>query len=123
MQNYFLNCHTEESVKIRFRALSKHHHPDVCKDANATEIFQEIERQRGETMKAIWKKSGKSDQEIEFMFEDLIKSTSALKSYTDKIADHFSNADKPPTFSEIFKFVFNDLVQKEGSDQKKKLGE
>lgn len=113
MEKHFLNCHTEEAVKIRWRSLSKQYHPDVNKEPNAKEIFQEIEDERAKTLKSIWQKQGKNDQEIDIMLMDLIKDPNAMRSYVDQIVEKFSKADKPPSSAELFKHIFNDLMGKE----------
>lgn len=74
-ENYFLNCHTEESVKIRFKLLAKEHHPDKNKgnEVSAVKLFQEITNQRDNAIKKIYLKEGKSPEETEAALKTLIK--------------------------------------------------
>lgn len=124
-ENYFLNCNSEQAVKIRFISLSKKYHPDVNKDLTATEIFQTISNQRDETLRNLYKKSGKSDIEIDRMMKDVFENLDLknLGSLTDKLADKFSasqKGDKPPSFMDVFKMVVAELnVNK---NKQKKLG-
>ncbi len=133
-ENYFLNCHSEESVKIRFRKLSVKLHPDKNSgDPDATKNFQEMLDQRDETLRTIYKKSGISDAQIEtklsnfmndFASGDFSGSHVAAKTLEQKFREE--NPGKELNAANLFPFVVKNLIDAvsgknklKGSDQKK----
>lgn len=45
MMNWFKNCKSIEEAKELYKKLCRQHHPDLCEDANATEVMQQINEQ------------------------------------------------------------------------------
>jgi DnaJ-class molecular chaperone len=119
MKDYFLNCHSEESIKIRFKMLSKEFHPDVNKDPGATEIMQEITSQRDQKLRDLYRQQGKSDQEIDELLTT-IWNPDSMDKYTDMVANRILESGKKPTFVDIFKMVAGDLFAAEERKQQKK---
>lgn len=135
-ENYFLNCHSEESIKIRYKKLAKKLHPDKnIDDATAKEKFQEMKNQRDAALWIIYRKSGISDEEIEkklqsFVNEILSGDTSGINDAADILGKQFQgqHPDKELNTENVFKFVFDNLLSAAGmkkvfdkGDDKKKL--
>lgn len=127
-ENHFLNCHSEESIKIRYRSLSKKWHPDKNKSPAAKSTFQEILRQRDEALRDVYRKLGLTDKEISAKIDDFLSSileTGKIKPSDDlvnSLADEFgaSMGDKEPSFADVLKFVSGKILP---NAKKKILGE
>lgn len=113
-EDYFLNCHSEESIKIRWRDLSKKWHPDKNKDPKAKEIFQEISNQRDKALRLFYKRSGLTDQEIDAKIDSFLeeifsgkfsedKMNSIVESMGKQILEEHDGKDL--SFGDIFKIV------------------
>jgi DnaJ-class molecular chaperone len=118
MNNYFLNCHTEESVKIRYRKLSKELHPDKNKEnPDATKKFQQMTDQRDAALRVIYRKAGLSDNDIEMKLRDFLSefingNTANLNSIADEMAQRFKddNPDKEMNTKNVFAYVFKTML-------------
>lgn len=119
MMDHFLNCHTEESIKIRFKSLSKQYHPDKNKTRDTTKIFQQILEQRDKALRAVWKKLGLDDRQIqerlqEFMIDYLVKGDrSGVQEMGEALGKQFFEqykGDKEPTFTDVLKFVGKNVM-------------
>ena len=71
----FLNCHTEESIRTRYKHLALKLHPDRNRqDPEATKKFQEMISQRDRQIKKVLGKGGiLSDAELESRLYDFIQ--------------------------------------------------
>lgn len=131
MEKYFTGCETEEQVKGRYRELSKKHHPNNYNDrrrdpnpAETTARWQDIEKQKKQALRSIYKKSGLSDAEIEAKLDEFIDQVlegdlSGINNISNSLAaeimDQF-DGDKEASFGDILKFVSNKIM---GSAEKK----
>lgn len=107
-EDYFLNCHTEESISIRFKSLAKKYHPDVNKAPEATKIFQEVNKQREASLRVVLSKSGKSDTDINDYISSMMKRDfKAADSLAEDMLDEFlqKNGDKEPNFADVLNFT------------------
>lgn len=116
-EEYFLNCHTEESISIRFKSLAKKWHPDKNKNPEATEVFQEINKQREKALRDMLKRQGKTEfQTDEFLAayfsKDKNKTDSMIENLTESFVKKFEDSDKPPTFADAFKHVLGSFFPK-----------
>lgn len=129
MENYFLNCKTEESIKIRFRALSKRFHPDKNTSPGAKEIFQEISNERDRLLKQIYKSQGKTDHQIDKLMNEVFNEFDFknIDKLTDNLAENYSKRlieeGKEPTHMNVFKMLIGDLfgTKQLPEDNKKRL--
>lgn len=123
-ENYFLNCHTEESIAIKYKALAKKYHPDVNTSPEATQIFQEIAKQREQALRAVLKRSGKSDVDInEYIASVFSRDREKSNALVDEMLDEFMlkhDSDKEPTFAEVLKFTMGKFL---GGNTKKNVSE
>jgi DnaJ-class molecular chaperone len=129
MEDYFLNCHSEESIKIRYRKLSKEFHPDKNPDPNALAIIQEINDQRDKALKVLYKKSGLSDVDIEaklhsFVHEFINGDTSNMNNVAQSLTEKFEaeHPGKELNFKNLFPFVIEELMGAVTSKNKKVNG-
>lgn len=116
-ENFFLNCHTEESISIRYKSLAKKWHPDVNKLPEATEVFQEIQKQRENAVTNLMRKHGKSEGDIHDYIQALKKrdkkaQASIIDSMANDLAKKFENSEKPPTFMDALKMVLDGFNKK-----------
>lgn len=126
-ENYFLNCHTEKSVSIRFKKLSNELHPDKHpQDPGATKKFQEMKDQRDAALRYIYKKTGISDKEIEEKLHAFVMDLdnldfSKINDVSEMFAKKFmeEHPDEDPTFANMAKFVLGNLFGAEKKKNKK----
>ena len=83
--NYFLNCHTEEAVKIRWRQLALQYHPDRAsklgadKEKEFSEIMKLVNDERDVTLVKIYRRSGAAEDAIQERLREFTR-TMNLKS-------------------------------------------
>ncbi len=123
---HFLNCHTEESVKIRFKKLSKQLHPDKNGGTNeAKEKFQDMISERDEVLTKIYQKDGKTDAQIQEKIKDLFSegiSMSGMESIGTAIAQKMAreNPGKELSFADALKYTLEAFTGKKQIDTPKK---
>lgn len=118
-ENYFLNCHSLESIKIRFRDLSKKYHPDKTgDDPEALKIMQTVSDQRDEAIKRVMIKGGKSEAEIEDYIKVFVTdlATGTLNKNTmENIAEHLDKKyNGKATLGDVMKEVFSGFFSTPG---------
>lgn len=125
-ENYFLNCHSEESIKIRYRKLAIELHPDKNPDdSEAKANFQNMIDQRDQAIRKIYTKAGKSTEEMEKLLKDFIVDLDKLNfSSLDNIAKSFTeeldqmHGEGNYSVGQIFNHVFGKLLSTAKNNKK-----
>lgn len=111
MEKYFLNCHTEDSVKICFRQLSVKMHPDKNGSTDESkEKFQEMIEERDKVLKKIYKSKGWSEADALFKIENIFSGESFkpqnVAAMANSLSEDFAkeHPDKEPNFSNMMLF-------------------
>jgi len=84
MENYFLNCKTEEAIATRYRLHAVKMHPDKNpQDPEGSKIaFQEMINQRDHALKNIYRKQGFSESDFEHKLSDFLRDIGNLRAST-----------------------------------------
>lgn len=119
--NYFLNCHSEESIRTRYKMLAMQLHPDRNpEDLHAKEKFQDMLEQRDRAFKAAYAKSGKSTAEIDELLQEFVLDLDKLSFKSlHKVAAKFAEGlPENASFGHTFFHVLDKLLQAEKTKNK-----
>lgn len=113
MEQYFLNCHSEESIRTRYKSLAVKMHPDKnLLDIDANKNFQDMIAQRDLAIKKIY--SNLSAEEMEVAFRNFTSGLEKILTTNPiKMATQFNSEwdrlhpGKEPTIGEWFIFIKN----------------
>lgn len=114
----FLNCHTEDSIRTRYKHLALKLHPDKNRnDPEATKKFQDMISQRDRQIKKIYAKGGFiSDAELEARLYDFIQDLNnwnfgSANSMADQLVAEVLAENPNPTLGTVLKHMLKRVFQ------------
>jgi DnaJ-class molecular chaperone len=131
MEDYFLNCHSDESITTRFRSLAKKMHPDIAGNTpEANEAFRYLQLQRDEAFKKVHKNL--SSQDLHKALGDFVGQFDNFSAYLENVKNmNFTdigkgalsewgknNPGKDPSYGDMFKLVLGKMIKKPPLDKK-----